>query len=130
MMSDMGIVEEVRNVLRRKSVPPGQCALLKALYEAAEPPVPKSKLAETMQRSEKELVGILGALGKRINHGKSKKRGTNLVIGRDRVGDEIHYSMLPALRDALESEPELLEYVICRDMEDHRPEGSGFKWPE
>lgn len=66
---EFNTVEEIQNILIRKPIPRGQISLLKALYEAGPAGLPKEKLAELTRNGDlKSLIGVIGALGKRVNH--------------------------------------------------------------
>jgi hypothetical protein len=99
----------ITRVLKRIPISPGQKALYQALYNAGSDGLMQKELAQKIDRTEQELSGILGALGRRIN-------GTDgIVIQEDElaisvffdvewIDDEWHYTMKPILRKALEKE--------------------------
>jgi hypothetical protein len=96
----------IRRVLTRMEVPFGQQALLGALYEAGDPGLTNTELCARLGRTRHELVGILGALGRRINNtpGADDDRGIGQFFQIEPAGSECRYHMLPALREALEAE--------------------------
>lgn len=61
----------IRDIIERQpKLPNGQKALYNALFSAAEDGLDYSTLAARMERTEKQLSGILGALGRRVNNTK------------------------------------------------------------
>lgn len=58
--------EVIRDVIRRRPVSQGQRQLYEVLHEAGGEGVLKPALAKAMGRTDKQLDGVLGALGKRI----------------------------------------------------------------
>jgi len=101
-------------VLQRLTVPAGQIALYKALYQAGDKGLPAARLAATMGRTEQELSGVLGALGRRINRTEginiTNPPGITLFFDISRIEDEWHYRMVPLLRTVLEQEGALQDF--------------------
>jgi endonuclease/exonuclease/phosphatase family metal-dependent hydrolase len=99
-------LEAVRRVLARKSIPPGQIALFKALLEAGETGLDQADLAEIMRDGDvRGLAGVLGGLGKRVNQtpGFTEARpGARYLVHRSDAG---RYRALPLLRAAIGSYP-------------------------
>ena len=67
----------------------------------------KAKLASAMNRSEDELHGVMGALGRRINRTAGIEQvhpqgGTSTLLELRSVDGEDRYVMRPALRQVLE----------------------------
>ena len=106
---------EIVEVITRKSVPPGQITLFKALYESPRG-LSKAELALQIRDSdEKSLVGVLAALSKRVNKTQfHEKPGFKFLIDRDRVEGQLVYIMRPELREAVEHHPAL--YKLCTAM--------------
>ncbi len=97
----------VRRLLTRRRVPHGQLALFRALYAAGDEGLSKAKLASAMNRSEDELHGVMGALGRRINRTAGIEQvhpqgGTSTLLELRPVDGEDRYVMRPALRQVLE----------------------------
>ena len=101
------MVDDIRRMLTRISIPRGQQALYKALYQAGEQGLSGAELAAAMDRSRSQLAGVLGALGLRINgtEGLGGKGGIEVVLDVSMADDGgWHYQMRPILREALEAE--------------------------
>ncbi|MFC1976568.1 TIGR02391 family protein [Chloroflexota bacterium] len=100
-------LDDVRLMLTRRYIRPGQLALYKALYKAGDEGLSSPELAEAVGRTRQQLAGSLGALGRRIQNtpGLDNGRGIGIVfeITLDKNGD-YHYQMRPILRQALEIE--------------------------
>ncbi len=97
----------VRHLLTRRRIPHGQLALFRALYAAGDEGLAKAKLAAAMNRSEDELHGVMGALGRRINRTAgveqvSRQGGTGTLLEVRTVDGESRYVMRPAARQVLE----------------------------
>lgn len=101
--------ELIRRVLERKQVPPGQRALLRALYRAGDAGLDAPELARAMDRSEPELAGVLGALGRRINGtpgaNTAEPPGITLMLDVTAAGNGWNYRLRDAARAALEANP-------------------------
>jgi hypothetical protein len=100
--------EVIRRVLTRMQIPNGQIALYKALANADDGRLSASALAAAMGRTEQELSGVLGALGRRINGTEGVDQtthpGIGLFLGYTRENGEWHYRLRPEVRDVLERE--------------------------
>lgn len=97
----------VRHLLTRRRIPHGQLALFKALYAAGDQGLSKADLAAAMNRSEDELHGVMGALGRRINRTAGIEQvypqgGTGTLLELRTIDGEPRYVMRPALRQVLE----------------------------
>jgi hypothetical protein len=99
-------VDIVRRVLTRMEIPNGQQILFAALYESGEVGLTNTELSVKLGRTRHELVGILGALGRRINNtpGTDDDPGIGHLFDIEPSGYEWRYRMRPALREALEIE--------------------------
>lgn len=99
------VKEFMRRVLRRLPIPDGQIALYQALYHAPSG-LSYSALAESMQRAENELAGVLGALGRRVNNteGSTGDLGITVLFDIERDSERWHYQMKDDLRRVLEEE--------------------------
>ena len=101
--------DTIRRVLKRIPITPGQQALYEALYKAGSNGLTQHALAAAMGRTEQELSGVLGALGRRINgtEGVALKPGDlgiSIFFDVKWVNDVWHYTMKPALREVLDDE--------------------------
>ncbi len=95
------------HVLTRIPIPGGQQKVYRALYDAHDQGLTAIELAQHIGRDVKELSGVLGALGTRINQtegsGLAVKPGIALVFGMQKLANnQWQYRMLPELRAALE----------------------------
>jgi hypothetical protein len=99
-------VAAVRKMLTRIPIPDGQIALYEALYAAGDAGMTQEELVAATGRSARELSGVLGALGHRINNTEGlKDRGaTGVVLVWQRRGGSSWYRMRSVLRKALEAE--------------------------
>jgi hypothetical protein len=101
-------VEFHRQVLRRLPVPEGQLLLYKALDSAGSDGLAPAELARQMGRTPKELTGVLGALGRRINGTPGvpqwKNSAIELFFDFPVRNGTFHYVMRPELREALKLE--------------------------
>jgi hypothetical protein len=97
----------IQSVLTRRPVPPGQRQLYKALYEAGDEGLSMNDLAATMGRPIRQLAGVLGALGNRINGTERPEPDTNLGIGLmlrvESINGQWHYWLRPVFRELLEA---------------------------
>jgi hypothetical protein len=100
--------ELIRRVLARMPVPPGQQALYRALYRAGDAGLGASELAAAIRRTEPELAGVLGALGRRINRTPGINRdnppGVGLIFGVVQKDGQWHYTMKDELREVLKTQ--------------------------
>jgi hypothetical protein len=89
-------------------VPPGQQALYRALYRAGEAGLGSADLAAAIRRTEPELAGVLGALGRRINRTPGIHRdnppGVELLFEIAQKDGQWHYRMRDTLRAVLEAQ--------------------------
>jgi hypothetical protein len=98
-------------VLTRMPVPPAQRALYRALYDAGEAGLGATDLAAAIQRTEPELAGVLGALGRRINRtpgadaDPNNPPGVGLMFNIVQKDGQWHYRMRDELRGVLEAQP-------------------------
>jgi hypothetical protein len=100
-------VDDIRVMLRRKRIAPGQLDLYRALYEAGSKGLVSNDLALAINKTPQQLSGVLGALGRRINQTKrlEDKGGTLIVFEVTETNDGGWlYVMRPVLRKALELE--------------------------
>jgi hypothetical protein len=106
-------VANIRVVLTRKPMPRGQITLLKALHEAGNEGLSKSKLAKKIRGGDEVgLTGVIGALGKRVNRTwqyEILKPGVDLLIEKKICDGELQYRMRPELREAIDGLPDLLK---------------------
>ena len=100
------VPELIREVLTRMPVPPAQQALYRALHRAGEAGLGASELAAAIRRTEPELAGVLGALGRRINRTSGvdpeNSPGVELMFEIKQEDGQWHYRMRDALREVLE----------------------------
>ncbi len=95
----------IRDVIRRRPVPPGQRQLYEALHEAGDQGLLKPELAEAMERTERELTGVLGALGKRIFGTKGTgEQGILLFLEISAANGTWRYRLRPEVRAVLKAE--------------------------
>lgn len=96
----------IRHVLKRISLPLGQQDLFKALYSAGDSGLKKNELAVQTHRTDKEVNGVLGALGRRVNSSapelENAKLGIELLLDIERTTDgEWLYRLRPEFRKVL-----------------------------
>lgn len=95
----------IRDVIRRRRVPEGQRQLYKALDKAGDQGLLKPKLAEAMGRTDKQLDGVLGALGKRIFGTKGTDgKGILLFLEISWADGTWNYRLRPEVREVLKAE--------------------------
>lgn len=108
--------DDLRLILERIDVPWGQRQLYSALYHYPDG-LTADELVRIMPRKDrKDLAGVLGAFGRRINgtpgYGRKHKPGIEIVLEVRWHGDQYHYQLRPAMRTLLtEINPDWLE--IC-----------------
>jgi len=105
--TDAVTVADVRRMLTRRPVSEGQHALYRVLCTAGDEGIVLSDLAKAIDRSPRQLGGILGALGRRISttKGLEGKGATEVVINYSKTDKgEWVYTIRPVLRKALEAE--------------------------
>ena len=89
-------------------MPRGRRQLFKALYDAGEAGLSYNELVKVMGwRNRKVLIGVLGALGKRVNgtpgYGQRKQPGSAMMLAWDTAPDGDYQVRLRAeARQALE----------------------------
>ena len=96
---------------RQPSIPKGQMELYKFLYLAFPEGLSLSGLAQKMERTEQQIYGVLGALGRRVDNtdGIKGNPGVNYVLefvkkfnsGEDQTWG---WKMRPELKNILETE--------------------------
>jgi hypothetical protein len=101
--------EDYWRLLNRLPIKPGQQQVYKALYDAGETGLTVTELESITGRGKKDMPGIMGALGRRVNStpgiGLDKKPGICLLFKITKLDNgqgDWHYTMLPELREALE----------------------------
>jgi len=100
-----GAAEVIRDVIRRRPVPSGQRELYEALSRAGDRGLLKPELAETMGRRDKQIDGVLGALGKRIFGTKGTgDRGILLFLDIRSAEGTWNYRLRPEVREILKEE--------------------------
>jgi len=105
-----GHVKFLKNMLARIKVPRGQRDLYEALYRAGDAGLSLADLCRAIHRSEGEIYGVLGALGRRIQNTQGRAEleagkghnGILLAMKAERLDDGLHYTLLPEMRRALE----------------------------
>jgi len=131
-MADRSTLDDIRRIVTRKSIPPGQITLYKALYEAGYNRVSKTQLADKIRWSDDEsLIGVLGALGNRVvqTEGLSSDASVfDLMIERGERNGELYYRMLPDLRTVINSLPTLREAMALSVEEIHAKFNGEANW--
>lgn len=99
--------DDFMHVLTRRPVPRGQKQLYKALYNAGDRGLTKGELVRVMGRRDwKDLTGVLGALGRRVNgtsgYGYAKKPGIDMLFIIKPVSKKYRYILRPEMKAALE----------------------------
>lgn len=97
----------VRRLLTRRRIANGQLAMFRALYQAGDQGLSRAGLAAATSRTEKQIDGVMGALGRRINHTSGigqvhPEGGTAALLDWRTVDGEMRYVMRPELRKTLE----------------------------
>ncbi len=123
-----GAVAFARHLLTRRRIPHGQLALFRALYAAGDEGLPKARLAAEMNRTEDELYGVMGALGRRINRTAgveqvSAQGGTSTLLETRVTDGEQRYVMRPSLRQVLE-ELKLVRQPAVKKPDDAEQQGA------
>ena len=101
-------VDDCLRILTRRSVPNGQIQLYQALWAAGSKGATTAELVSTMgRRDAKDLTGVLGALGNRINgtpgYGETRKRGILTILRISEADEGWRYHLKPVMREALEA---------------------------
>ena len=99
-------VNDCLRMLTRRSVPDGQVQLYQALLVAGAKGATTAELVSTMgRRDAKDLSGVLGALGNRINgtpgYGESQKPGIGMILRWNKVDEGWRYHLKPVMQEAL-----------------------------
>lgn len=128
----MTTLDDIRRIVTRKSIPPGQITLYKALYEAGYNRVSKTELADKIRWSDDEsLTGVLGALGNRVSltEGLTIQGSVfDLMIERGEHNGALYYRMLPNLRTIINSLPALREAMALSVEEIHAKFNGEANW--
>ena len=102
---DKGLDEIIRDVIRRRPVSKGQRKLYEVLDKAGDLGLLKPELAKAMGRSDKQLDGVLGALGKRIFGTKGTgKEGILLFLEISADAGTWRYRLRPEVSAVLKAE--------------------------
>ncbi len=131
-------MNDIRHILTRKPIPPGQLALFHALY-FADHALTRQELADAMRWGDsKSLGGVLGALGNRI--GQTDKVVVeddalyHLFIDVQETDGTQYFRMQPELRKAIDALPKLHDILhsmtIKEIYERWREHGSESDWPD
>ncbi len=100
---------DIKLVFTRRPVSRGQQQLFKALYDAGERGLANDELVQIMgRRDRQDLVGVLGALGRRVNgtpgYGRAAKPGIGMLFIIDPTADDQwRYCLRPETREVLEA---------------------------
>ena len=100
-------VDDIRRMLIRAPIQPNQRMLFKVLYGAGKEGMDYDGLATAIGLSRKQLSGVVGGLGRRINQtkGLENKGGASLVFDIKMTSEgKLWYCMRTILRKALEEE--------------------------
>jgi hypothetical protein len=100
-------IRDVRRMLKRIPIPPGQKELYQALVKAGDAGLTGTELVSQLNRTRPQIAGVLGALGVRINgtEGLQNKGGILVVFDIERLNTgDYRYKMKPILHKALETE--------------------------
>jgi hypothetical protein len=99
--------ELIGQVLSRMPIPPAQRALYQALYRAGDAGLGATELAEAIRRTEPQLAGVLGALGRRTNRtpgvDPDNLPGVGLMFDITERDGQWHYRMRDETREVLEA---------------------------
>ncbi len=100
--------EVISRALTRMPIPPAQRALYRALYRAGDAGLGATKLAAGISRTEPQLAGVLGALGRRINRtpgvDPNDPPGVGLMFDITEKDGQWHYRMRDEMREVLEAQ--------------------------
>jgi hypothetical protein len=108
-------VDEIKFVLKRKPISPGQLALFKVLYHANQP-LTLNSIAYMMRGGHlDELIGVLGALTNRIMLTEGVEDLPDpaylALFDVEIVNGLEHFTMRPELREAIEKLPPLRKII-------------------
>ncbi len=107
-IEDGPTLADFKRVLTRRAVSRGQKQLYKALYDAGDAGLTNDEMVRIMgRRDRQDLVGILGALGGRVNntpgYGRAARPGIEmLLIIESAPGEQWRYYLRPETRETLE----------------------------
>ncbi len=112
-------VDQIRRIISRKPIPPGQITLYKVLYEAYPGSISHTELAHQIRADDtKSLTGVIGALGNRVNQTpglEQDKPGVPYLIEK-LEGEGLVYRMSQEMHDAIRAIPELhAEFNLTAD---------------
>ena len=131
-MPNHAALNDIRRIVTRKSIPPGQITLYKVLYEVGDQSVSNSILADQMRWGDTvSLRGVLGALGNRVNQteGLTTQRSVfDLMIERGERNGELYYRIRPDLRTIINSLPALRQAMALSVEEIHAKFNSEANW--
>jgi hypothetical protein len=100
--------EAIGQVLTRMPIPPAQRALYRALYQAGDAGLSATELAAAIRRTEPQLAGVLGALGRRTNRtagvDPDNPPGVGLMFDVTEKDGQWHYRMRDETRAVLEAQ--------------------------
>ncbi|WP_419940329.1 hypothetical protein [Candidatus Palauibacter sp.] len=101
-------IDDCLELLTRIPVPRGQIQLYQALLSAGSKGATTQELVSAMgRRDEKDLTGVLGALGHRVNgtpgYGATRKPGILMILQIDEAEEGWLYRLKPVMREALEA---------------------------
>ena len=101
----------IKRVLSRLPPSNGQRAVYRALYQAGDAGLTWPQLYEGTGRTNREMMGTLGTLGRRINETDGAERfgwpGIGLLLDIRRVDGDLCYRLQPFFRRALDEDPDL-----------------------
>lgn len=99
-------VNKLRKMITRRRVPQGQLDLFQIVYQSGDDGISWSELVNKMNRTRKQMSGVLGALGVRINftEGLDDDEGINHVFDIWEIEGEWYYRMKPEFKEAIEQE--------------------------
>ena len=93
-------------MISRRGVSQGQLKLYRILFEAGDNGISWTQLVSKMAKTRKQMAGVLGALGMRINktEGLDDGQGISHILDLWEDNGEWFYRMKPELREAIERE--------------------------
>jgi 5-methylcytosine-specific restriction protein B len=111
----MATVNEIKHIIARTSIYPGQISLYKALYDSGDIALSANELIQKLGRRDwKDLHGVLRSLGNRIRYTKSvpdNNLDLNLLFEITGEGNQKYYKLKPETHQALEELPELISLM-------------------
>ena len=98
--------DDCLRLLTRIPVPNGQIQLYRALLSAGSKGATTQELVSTMgRRDEKDMTGVLGALGHRVNgtpgYGVTHRPGISMILQIDEDEEGSRYRLKPVMGEAL-----------------------------